>query len=48
VLVSEIVEEIVKVVVGIFLVDDEEAVELDLLNVLLGVFELELELELVK
>ena len=43
-LVSEIVEEIVKVVVGIFLVDDEEAVELDLLNVLLGVFELELEL----
>ena len=28
-LVSEIVEEIVKVVVGIFLVDDEEAVELD-------------------
>ena len=47
-LVSEIVEEIVKVVVGIFLVDDEEAVELDLLNVLLGVFELELELELVK
>ena len=41
-LVSEIVEEIVKVVVGIFLVDDEEAVELDLLNVLLGVFELEL------
>ena len=47
-LVSEIVEEIVKVVVGIFLVDDEEAVELDLLNVLLGVFELDIELELVK
>jgi len=41
VLVSEIVEEIVIVVVGIFLVDEDE-VELDLLNIVLGAVELEL------
>ena len=40
-LVLEIVEDIIIVVVGIFLVDEDE-VELDLLNIVLGVFELEL------